>query len=291
MGTNRAAILPAGLARSANEGDDTMKNWGVRIAAVAIGLAYAAATPALAADLGGNGGGYKDGGFKDGGYQPTWIATYSGADFAKDSFYTYSGAVVSLQRDLSRSGFVFQGFAGYGSYEYGSSFGTVDGDVSQLAAMLGYLWVRPGAALGVYLGADYHDHDLTPFDPFNSVSGDEVGFRVGADLRMVGPSHYFSLEGYYSTAFDTYWSRARAGVNLGHFIIGPEASAHGNDGYDAQRLGGFAMFKLDMFGTRNPAELTINAGYQFLDDDDDPFVASPAGGEGAYAGFNLSFSF
>src|SRR5690606_18650441 len=126
-GTNRAAILPAGLARSANEGDDTMKNWGVRIAAVAIGLAYAAATPALAADLGGNGGGYKDGGFKDGGYQPTWIATYSGADFAKDSFYTYSGAVVSLQRDLSRSGFVFQGFAGYGSYEYGSSFGTVDG--------------------------------------------------------------------------------------------------------------------------------------------------------------------
>lgn len=263
-----------------------MKNMALKIAAVAAGLASATAAPALAGGY--NGGSMKDGGFVD---QPTWIATYTGADFAKDSFYSYSGAVVSLQRDLSRSGFVFQGFAGYGSYEYGAGFGTVDGDVTQLAAMLGYLWVRPGAAVGLYIGADYQDHDLTPSDPFNDVSGDEVGFRVGGDVRLYGPQHYFSLEGYYSTGFDTYWSRVRAGMNLGRFIIGPEAAAHGNEGYDAQRLGAFAMFKLDMFGTRNPAELTINGGYQFLDDDDDPFVASPAGGEGAYVGFNLSFAF
>ncbi|MFN3745236.1 MAG: cellulose biosynthesis protein BcsS [Hyphomicrobiaceae bacterium] len=262
-----------------------MKNWAGRIAAAAIGLAYALGTPALAGD-------FKRGGMKDGGYyeQPTWIATYTGADFAKDSFYSYSGAVVSLQRDLSRSGFVFQGFAGYGSYEYASGFGTIDGDVTQLAAMLGYLWVRPGAAVGLYIGADYHNHDLTPNDPFNAVRGDEVGFRVGGDIRLYGPQHYFSLEGYYSTAFDTYWSRVRAGVNLGRVIIGPEAAAHGNDGYDAQRVGAFAMFKLDMFGTRNPPELTINGGYQFLDDDD-TFVRSSAGGEGAYFGFNLSFAF
>jgi hypothetical protein len=263
-----------------------MKNWATKIAAIGLGLAYATATPTLA-------GGPKGGGLKDGGYyeQPTWIATYSGADFAKDSFYSYSGAVVSLQRDLSRSGFVFQGFAGYGSYEYGSSLGTIDGDVSQLAASLGYLWVRPGAAFGIYLGADYTDHDLTPNDPFNNVSGDEVGFRVGADLRLVGPTHYISLEGYYSTAFDSYWTRARAGLNVGHFVIGPEAGALGNEGFDAQRLGGFVMFKLDFFGTRNPAELTLNAGYQFLSDDDNSFAASSAGGEGAYGGFNLSFSF
>ena len=233
------------------------------------------------------GGGMKDGGPYE---QPTWIATYTGADFAKDSFYTYSGAVVSLQRDLSRSGFVFQGFAGYGSYEYGSGGGTVDGDVSELAAMLGYLWVRPGGAIGLYVGADYHNHDLTPADPTNSVRGDEVGLRIGGDVRLYGPRHYFSLEGYYSTAFETYWSRVRLGANLGRFVIGPEAAAHGNEGYDAQRLGAFAMFKLDMFGTRNPAELTIHGGYQFLDEDS-AFVASTAGGEGGYVGFNLSFAF
>jgi hypothetical protein len=157
--------------------------------------------------------------------------------------------------------------------------------------MLGYLWVRPGAAVGLYIGADYHDHDLTPNDVSNSVRGDEMGLRVGGDVRLYGPQHYFSLEGYYSTAFDTYWSRARVGMNLGRFIIGPEAGADGNEGYDAQRLGAFAMFKLDMFGTRNPAELTIHGGYQFVDDDNGSSVASTSGGEGAYAGFNLSFAF
>jgi hypothetical protein len=263
-----------------------MNKLAIKTAAALVGLAYATATPTLAGGM--NGGGMKDGGYVD---QPTWIATYSGADFAKDSFYSYSGAVISLQRDLSRSGFVFQGFAGYGSYEYGSGAGTVDGDVSQLAAMIGYLWIRPGAAIGLYVGADYTDHDLTPYDASNRVQGDEVGLRVGGDVRLFGPSHYFSLEGYYSTAFDSYWSRVRAGVNLGRFVIGPEAGAHGNDGYDAQRLGAFAMFKLDMFGTRNPAELTLNGGYQFLSDDDSPFVRSSAGGEGAYFGFNLGFAF
>lgn len=261
-----------------------MKVSGLTTFAALAGLAFVTATPSLA----GGGGSMKD----SVGYEPTWIATYSGSDFAKDSFYSYSGAVVSLQRDLSRSGFVFQGFAGYGSYEYDSAGvpgGRVDGDVTQLAGMLGYLWVRPGAAVGLYVGGDYHHYDLTPNDPFNDVSGSEAGFRVGGDLRLIGPQHYFTLEGYYSTAFETYWARARAGVNLGRFIVGPEGVAMGNEGYDAQRLGGFAMFKLDFLGTKNPAELTINAGYQFLDEDNG--FGSSAGGEGAYVGFNLGFSF
>lgn len=264
-----------------------MKLSALKTVATLAGLAFAMATPTLAGG-GGNGGSMKDDVGVD--YQPTWIATYTGADFAKDSFYTYSGAVISLQRDLSRSGFVFQGFAGYGSYEYNSGFDRIDGDVSQLQASFGYLFVRPGAAVGIYLGVDYQDHDLTPNDPSNSVRGDELGFRVGGDIRLIGPQHYFTLEGYYSTAFDTYWTRARAGVNLGRFIIGPEGGVMGNDGYDAQRLGAFAMFKVDFLGTRNPGEFTINAGYQFLDDDNG-FAPSTAGGEGLYVGFNLGFSF
>ena len=258
----------------------------VLMIACALALTVCAApTPTIA-----GGGSLKD---EVGDYQPTWIATYSGADFAKDSFYSYSGAVISLQRDLSRSGFVFQGFAGYGSFEYdnaGVPGGRVDGDVTQLAAMLGYLFVRPGASVGIYFGGDYHNFDLTPNDPTNSVNGSEAGFRVGGDVRLFGPQHYVTLEGYYSTAFDTYWSRARAGLNLGRVIIGPEAGAMGNIGYDAQRIGGFAMFKLDFLGTKNPGELTINAGYQFLSDDNGGF-GSTVGGEGAYVGFNLGFSF
>jgi hypothetical protein len=266
-----------------------MKTPVMKIVSALALLAGAALTPAYA----GGGGSYKDGGVKDADYQPTWIATYSGSDFAKDSFYSYSGAIISLQRDLSRSGFVFQGFAGYGSFEYDSAGvpgGRVDGDISQLAAMLGYMFVRPGMALGVYVGADYTNVDLTPNDPFSVVNGNEVGFRVGGDLRMIGPQHYFTLEGYYSTGFNAYWTRARAGLNLGRVIVGPEAGAMGNDGYDATRVGGFAIFKLDFLGTKNPGELTLNAGYQFLKDDGAGF-SSVSGGEGAYAGISLGFSF
>ena len=142
-----------------------------------------------------------------------------------------------------------------------------------------------GEPLGGGLAADHFAHQPNHL----RAVGDPGG--VGGDVRLYGPQHYFSLEGYYSTAFDTYWSRARVGMNLGRFIIGPEAGADGNEGYDAQRLGAFAMFKLDMFGTRNPAELTIHGGYQFVDDDNGSSVASTSGGEGAYAGFNLSFAF
>ena len=200
--------------------------------------------------------------------------------------------MISLQRDLSRSGFVFQGFAGYGSYEYdaGAPLGRVDGDVTELAAMFGYMFVREGATVGIYVGADYHNVDLTPNDTASPVNGSEVGFRVGGDVRLIGPRHYFTLEGYYSTAFDTYWSRVRAGLNLGRVVVGPEAAAMGDDGYDAQRLGGFAMFKLDFLGSKNPPELTINAGYQFVSDDSTG-ARSTAGGEGGYVGFNLGFSF
>ena len=51
-----------------------------------------------------------------------------------------------------------------------------------------------------------------------------------------------------------------------------------------------SAFKLDFLGTKNPGELTINAGYQFLSDDNGGF-GSTVGGEGAYIGFNLGFSF
>jgi hypothetical protein len=255
-----------------------MKLSAWKIAATLVGLVFATSVPAKAGDSG-----------MKGGYQPPWIATYSGVDFANNSVYAYSGAVVSLQRDLSRSGFVFQGFAGYGSYTYISPgiFSSVDGDVTQLAASLGYLFIGQGISVGVYAGVDYQNHDLSPFDPFSPVSGSKSGLRIGGDIRSIGPRHYFTLEGYYSTAFETYWARARAGMNFGRLVVGPEAVVLGNDGFDAQRIGAFTVIKLDL-QLRNPVELTLNSGYQFLDD---VSFGSFGGGEGWYGGVNVTFVF
>ena len=220
-------------------------------------------------------------------HKPSWLVTYSGVDFAKDSSYFYTGAIVSLNRDLSRSGLVLAAYSGYAAYQYDSTAvagGKVDGDGIALSAMLGYLFVRPGAAVGLYAGLDYQNHDLTPKDPTSAVSGDEVGFRIGGDVRLTGPQHYASIEGYYSTAFDSYWSRARVGGNLGHIIIGPEALALGNAGFDAQRVGAFAMTKLHL-NAHTPIELTVSGGYQFVNDQG----SGSSGGEGAYGALNVTF--
>ncbi len=220
---------------------------------------------------------------------PGWLITYSGVDFAKDSNYFYTGALVSLNRDFSRSGLVLQLYSGYAAYEYDNpavAGGVVDGDGTQLSGMLGYLFVQPGVTVGLYAGVDWQNYDLTPNDPTNRVQGSEAGFRVGGDIRMHGPQHYASLEGYYSTAFDSYWARGRVGANMGGFVVGPEGVALGSDGWDAQRAGAFMMTKLNLT-PRSPVELTISGGYQFTGNTS----GGSSGGEGAYGAVGISFGF
>lgn len=229
------------------------------------------------------------GGDYSGGSQPTWIAVYSGTDISKDSNYFYSGAVVSMNRDLSRSGIVLRGFFGYGAYEYDNlavAGGVVDGDAVEVDAMLGYMFVGNSGSMTFYVGVDYQNHDLTPTDPSNLVEGSETGFKVAADLTRDGARHYLSLLGSYSTAFDTYWTRGRVGLKLDRLTIGPEAIAVGNDGFDSQRVGGFAMTTLHL-NPQSPVELTVSGGYQFADDDE----VGSRGSSGGYGALNLSFAY
>ncbi len=235
------------------------------------------------------------GGTKDYGYEPVVTpkstVTFSGSDWSKDASYFYSGVILALNRDLGRDGIVLRGFAGVPMYEYSNTAvtgGVVDGDGIQGDLMVGYLWHRQHVTVGAYVGIDYQDYDLTPDDPNSSVRGSEVGFKVAGDLSSAyGSPFYWNLHGAYSTAFDSYWTRARMGYNTGRFIIGPEVVAMGNDGFDAQRVGGFATLRFEL----SPAihsEITVNVGHQFMDDDGD---SSSRGGEGTYGGVGFSLVF
>ena len=101
--------------------------------------------------------------------------------------------------------------------------------------MIGYKISRGHIWAAAYIGVDYQSYDLTPDDLSSPVRGSEVGFKVAADVATLrtGSPLYFSLSGLYSTAFDSYWARARVGLNQGHMTFGPEAIAMGNDGFDA----------------------------------------------------------
>jgi hypothetical protein len=257
------------------------------LAAVVAGLTLAASNSA-----------YADGHFgsaKGGSSAPfatTSIAVFSGIDVVEDATTTYTGFVAALNRDLSKDGFLVRGVGVFVSYEYGTVDGasnpiTIDGDAPIIDLMVGYQFIRPGIRSAIYIGGEYQNHDLTPDDPANRVRGDEFGFKVAAEIETAATSQlYASLLGSYSTAFDTYWARGRLGWNFGRFIVGPEGGVSGNEGYDAQRVGGFVKFPVAL-GTRN-FDVSVAAGHQFLSNDS---TSSSGGGEGVYvsAGFSTSF--
>ncbi|MGE0629488.1 MAG: cellulose biosynthesis protein BcsS [Hyphomicrobiaceae bacterium] len=227
----------------------------------------------------------------DEGYAPGYGLTYpiaivSGGDFAKNAAEGYTGLFFAFNRDLDRDGFVFRALGTRGVYDYRDSGTTFDGDYWQGDVMLGYQWVRPGYEFGVYVGADFQNYDLSPDDPFNKLNGDEAGFKVAADLESNDgrPSPiYYNLQGSYSTAFDTYYALGRLGYKFGRITLGPEVWALGDVSGDAQRVGGFLMFDVPLRPT-TPGRLTLSAGYQFTDDNNNNgrFSNSGFGEEGAY---------
>jgi hypothetical protein len=232
---------------------------------------------------------------------PEAVVFWSGVDFGKDSSYIYDGLIVAMNRDISKDGFLLRFSGSLAQYEYltiSVPGGKVDGDQWQADAMIGYQFVRGHTNFHAFVGVDYKDIRLSPDDVTAVVRGTETGVKVAARLEVNDPSPvYFSLAGEYSTAFNSYWANVRLGLNVhkNKFIIGPSGSVIGIDGgYDAQRLGGFAKFLVNLTPNLD-FEVTGYAGYQFVRDQSAGggagTAAGPAGGQGAYGGITLGTAF
>lgn len=200
------------------------------------------------------------------------ISTYSGIDVSEDSFYAFSGALIALNGNLSRPGFVVRAFISAGDYDYRNGDvpgGEVDADAFAGDLMIGYQgFLGQNLGWNVLIGADLLDNDLNPEDPSNPVSGSEAGFKVAGAVEIQDPKPIFwGLEGEYSTAYQTYWSRARMGYKLGKFVIGPEGVFLGDETYDTQRVGGFVNFPLRLTSNFEP-EFSISGGYGFVTSED-----------------------
>lgn len=227
----------------------------------------------------------------------TSTVVFSGIDFANESTATYSGLIKAFNGDLSKDGFLFRAVGVFAAYEYDTIINNdrtrIDGDAWLADVMLGYQFLHPGLRTAVYIGAQYQEQDLTPSDPSNKVRGDEVGFKVVGELETDNTSpFYVGLIGAYSTDFDTYWARARVGLQSRGYTYGVEGVALGNEGYDNQRLGGFVDIPFPigpLYG-----EVSVYAGYQFADEGKNDGVDGTGGlggARGAYGGVGYSFSF
>ena len=188
---------------------------------------------------------------------------FGGFDAAKDATYSFDGVIVAFNRDISKDGWALRA---YGSRVDFDQEPTGDGRGWQGDVMLGYLFHRMGYSGGIYAGADYENYKLSPDDLNSPVRGTEWGFKVAGDVATSDdrPLH-LSFAGSYSTAFDSYWTRARVGHNRNRIIYGIEGQAFGNEDYNAQRLGGFLTFDFPLRPSM-PIEVTLSAGYQFVNE-------------------------
>ena len=205
-----------------------------------------------------------------------------GGNAKEKAYYLYGGGVTALSGDISQDGLLFRAVLGFGEYKYSTTAvasGKVNGDIFQAEASLGYQIYSDAFRLSGYLGIDYQDNDLSPNDTTNSTRGDEVGAKFQAEVETVHSAPYYaSLMGSYSTANDSYWSRARIGYKFDGFIIGPEGLLMGNNEYDGQRIGAF-LGGISL-GALN---VSISGGYADVD--------GTQGGSSGYGAIGFSMTF
>ncbi len=223
---------------------------------------------------------------------PATLSTvwYSGYDAAKGSRYVFSGGAVALNGDISRNGFYLRTYGSRVDYDLNPG----DGRGYQVDVMLGYRVSVDKMFGGVYIGADYQNFRLDPDDPLAEVRGTEWGFKVAADVATLrnGLPYYLALEGSYSTAFQTYWARARAGLNLHGVTVGPEGIVLGDLEFDAQRVGGFIIFDVPLLPRSTPLEVSLHVGHQFVAGSGNGGIDGSVGGsEGTYGGIVLTLVF
>lgn len=230
-----------------------------------------------------------------------FMTVYTGYEWVEDSNFYYVGGVAALNGDLSRPGFLVQGFGGFGDYEYLNSAapgGTVDGDLTQASGLLGYQVFAGTVKLAAFAGVDWQDNRLSPNDPSNPVRGSETDFIATANMETVGPKRlYLKLYGGYSIVNQTYWAKSRIAYKIGEsrrLKIGPEGALYGNENFNNQQIGAFVTVPLG-----RKLDVTFAGGYNFVTNDEfvdqigNGFTSGEFGGiggltDGGYANVTLS---
>ena len=204
---------------------------------------------------------------------------------------------MALNGDLTRDGVVARTFGYYADYDFTQSGGAGDGNGKDRAVdvMIGYQkYFGTVSAVG-YIGMEVRDIDNSPDDPTSNLEGTQTGFKVATEIETEDDNSpfYGSLDASYSTAFNSWYGQVRAGPNMKRIKFGPEGALFSDEGELTTRVGAFAIIPFNVRSTM-PAELSFDAGYQFVEDSDNnngDGGDSIRGGEGGYFGSMIKIIF
>jgi hypothetical protein len=172
-----------------------------------------------------------------------WIVAVDASATAtsNQSQFLYGAATFALGGTLQQSGFrlKLEGLGGDYGYNQNADGTSTQGRQYEGGALAGYQQVWKNATIAYYVGVNVRENTVPAADPVNSAIGTRVGFKAAidayarpTDLTMV------SAYGSYSTAYDAYFARFRAGYSvLGVGYLGPELALLGDDYFGQTRLG------------------------------------------------------
>jgi hypothetical protein len=176
---------------------------------------------------------------------PTRTLVYSGFDFNSQSAYTgFLGGNFAPWGDLETSGFRFSLFGAAGSYRYDlgpESPTAIRGTFETGDVLVGYGFNKDSLSAKFMIGLNVQNHSLSSPDPANPVQGTHAGLKLQGDFyaNPTPETMVFGL-GSYSTAFQTYYTEFKGGLQLfgiKELYFGPQFIAQGNAQYDQWRVG------------------------------------------------------
>jgi Cellulose biosynthesis protein BcsS len=147
----------------------------------------------------------------------------SGTATSNHTDFLYGATTFALGSTLQQSGLRLrlEGLGGTYGFEQAPTNGTTTGKQYEGGALVGYQQVWNWGSLGTYIGANVRENTVPSTDGTGSSLGTRVGFKAAVDTYLLpAPAIMMSAYGSYSTAYDAYYARFRAGYAVGSAISG-----------------------------------------------------------------------
>ena len=208
------------------------------------------------------------------------VLAFSGFDVSKNSYGGLVGTLIAPYRDLDTSGLRFYMLGEGGVYKYPAGDRSIRGAYEGGDVLAGYGFEGDFYSINLLAGLNAINHTLSQIDLENQVQGTAFGAKVHADAWVnPTPKTLTYGEAEYSTAFRTYYTKAKFGydfTNGKEIFVGPEFVALGDERFNQWRVGAhLTQVKFGKF------QVDVSAGYA-----NDSIV-----GRGAYGTIELSTNF